>query len=138
MVLRGDNMELGNLIFGNSRGRYEVPRGIGEDDFIWQETFIKFMYEIGLDGYGYLENNELEKYKTERGGFENDTFTINPYYWGEDESIMQEPNFVFKPTGLKIDWYKYPFRDSYSNKEITFEELKQILKKCKESVRVNK
>ena len=51
---------------------------------------------------------------------------------------MKEPNFVFKPTGLKIDWYKYPLRDSYSNEEITFEELKEILKKCKESVIVSK
>lgn len=127
-------MELGNLLFGNSRGRFEVPRGISEDDFIWQETFIEFMDEIGLDGYGYVENDELEKYKTERGGFENNTFIINPYYWGEDEEVMKEPNFVFKPTGFTIDWYKYPLRDSYSNKEITFEELKEILRICKESV----
>ena len=127
-------MELGNLLFGNSRGQFEVPRGIDEDDFIWQETFIEFMDEIGLDGYGYIENNGLEKYKTERGGFENNTFIINPYYWGEDEEVMKEPNFVFKPTGFTIDWYKYPLRDSYSNKEITFEELKEILKICKESV----
>lgn len=34
-------MELGNLIFGNSRGRYEVPRGIGEDDFLWQKNICK-------------------------------------------------------------------------------------------------
>ena len=127
-------MELGNLLFGNSRGRFAVPRGIGEDDFIWQETFIEFMDEIGLDGYGYVENDELEKYKTERGGFENNTFIINPYYWGEDEEVMKEPNFVFKPTGFTIDWYKYPLRDSYSNKEITLEELKEILRICKESV----
>lgn len=92
------------------------------------------MDEIGLDGYGYVENDELEKYKTERGGFENNTFIINPYYWGEDEEVMKEPNFVFKPTGFTIDWYKYPLRDSYSNKEITFEELKEILRICKESV----
>lgn len=127
-------MELGNLLFGNLRGTFEVPRGINEGDFVWQETFIGFMNEIGLDGYGYIENGELEKYETDRGGFENDTFIINPYYWGEDENIKEEPNFVFKPTGLTISWYKYPLRDSYSNKEITFEELKDILKRCKESV----
>lgn len=131
-------MELGNLLFGNSRGRFEVPRGIGEDDFAWQETFRDFMDEIGLDGYAYIENKELEKYKTERGGFENDIFAINPYYWGEDENIMREPNFIYKPTGLTIDWYKYPLRDSYSNKKITFEELNEILKKCKESIAINK
>lgn len=131
-------MELGNLIFGNSRGKFEVPRGISEDDFIIQEMFIEFMYEIGLDGYGYIENDKLKEYKTERGGFENNIFVINPYYWGEDESITEEPNFIFKPTGLEIDWYKYPLRDSYSNKEFNLKEFKDVMKKCKESVKVEK
>ena len=129
-------MELGNLIFGNSRGEFKIPRGITEDDFAIQDMFVEFMDEIGLDGYGYVKNDKLEEYETERGGFENDIFIINPYYWGEDENIMEEPNFVFKPTGLEIRWYKYPLRDAYSNKEIKLEELKEILKKCKESMKI--
>lgn len=125
-------MELGNAIFGNSRGEFEIPRGE------WQELFVEFLYDIGLDGYGYLESDELKGYETDRGGFENDTFVVNPYYWSYDDEIMEEHNFVYKPSGLTIDWYKYPFRDSYSNKEITFEELKEILENCKESVIVSK
>lgn len=121
-------MELGNMFFGNSRGEFEVPRGE------WQDLFIEFLYDIGLDGYGFITDKSLKKYETDRGGFENDTFLVNPYYWGEDESIAEEPNFVFKPNGLCIDWYKYPFRDSYSNMELTFDELSHILSECKSSV----
>ena len=121
-------MELGNLFFGNSRGEFEVPRGE------WQDLFIEFLYDIGLDAYGFITDESVKKYETDRGDFENDTFLVNPYYWGEDEDVMDEPNFVFKPSGLTIDWYKYPFRDSYSNMKLTLDELKDILVKCKESV----
>lgn len=48
---------------------------------------------------------------------------------------MEEPNFVYKPTEYEIDWYKYPLRDSYANKELTLEEFKEILNKCKESIK---
>lgn len=122
-------MELGNLLFGNSRGNYPLERGH------WQETFHEFLDEIGLDGYGYIDDEKLKEYETDRGGFENDVFLVNPYYWGEDEDIMEEPNFIYKPTGYEIDWYKYPLRDSYANKELTFEEFKEILNKCKESIK---
>jgi len=44
------------------------------------------------------------------------------------------PNFFYKPTGLSIQWYKYPGRDSYSNKKITNEEFLEIINKCKKSV----
>lgn len=122
-------MELGNLLFGNSRGNYPLERGR------WQETFCEFLDEIGLDGYGYIDDEKLKEYETDRGGFENDVFLVNPYYWGEDEDIMEEPNFIYKPTGYEIDWYKYPLRDSYANKELTFEEFKEVLNKCKESIK---
>lgn len=123
------NMEIGNLLFGNSRGEYPLKRGR------WQETFCEFLDKIGLDGYGYIEKEELKEYKTDRGGFENEIFLVNPYYWGDDENIMEEPNFVYKPTGYQIEWYKYPLRDSYANQKLSFEELKGILDKCIESVK---
>lgn len=124
-----NEMELGNMLFGNSRGTYSLERGI------WQRTFFEFLDEIGLDGYGYVEDEGLKEYTTDRGGFENDIFVINPYYWGDDESIMEEHNFIYKPTGYEIDWYKYPLRDSYANKKLTFKEFKEILNECKKSVK---
>ena len=58
-------MELGNLVFGNSRGDFPVPRGVG--------------YEAMLDrlarALGVASAYSLPAY-------ENGTFSVFPYYWG--------------------------------------------------------
>lgn len=66
-----------------------------------------------------------------------------PYWWdecdcgaderGEDCSpgcILNKPNFIHKTSGLEIKWYKYPFRDSYSNREFGVEEFASIVSDC--------
>ena len=114
--------ELGNLIFGNSRGRYAVhPR---EE---YQDVFCDFLHDNGFDHYGHNDNGD--------DCYETDTFIIRPYYWGEDETIADLPNFVYKPTGLEICWYKYPMRNAFSNKNISVKELKKILKACSKSMK---
>lgn len=116
------NMELGNLMFGNSRGEYHVkPREQ------YQEAFAEFLFKNGFDGYG--------RRGASGNNFENDTFIIRPYYWGEDESIASLPNFVHKPTGLEISWYKYPMRDAYCNQDIDLESFKKILDECDKSLK---
>ena len=118
-----EDMEMGNILFGNSRGEYAVePRGD------YQEAFCDFLFRNGFDGYG------VHEFRKERD-FENDTFIIRPYYWGEDEEIAQLPNFVYKPTGLEIKWYKYPMRDAYSNQDIDIESFKAVLRRCEESMK---
>jgi hypothetical protein len=44
------------------------------------------------------------------------------------------PNFWHKPTGLKIKWYKYALRDSYSNQSVDMNLLKKVFKSCKASL----
>lgn len=58
-------MELGNAVFGCSRGEYSIPR-IEE----YERPFFKLMDAYG-DESGYGDE------------FENDTFSIKPYYWGD-------------------------------------------------------
>lgn len=54
---------------------------------------------------------------------------------GHAESCrLVQPNFLYKPTGLRINWYKYPFRDSYMTPKITPAEWKKIMKHCTDSV----
>ena len=118
-----DNMELGNLMFGNSRGKYHV-----EPRMEYQEPFARFMYENEFDMYGYHE-------LTSAGSFETNTFILRPYYWGEDEDIAALPNFVYKPTGLEISWYKYPMRDAYSNQDVSVETFVEILADCERSMK---
>lgn len=118
-----ENMELGNLLFGNSRGEYHIePR---EE---YQDAFADFLFANGFDGYGFKDGKRE---------FENNKFIIRTYYWGEDEKIAALPNFVYKPTGLEISWYKYPMRDAYSNQDIDIESFKKMLQNCAESLSVN-
>lgn len=98
-----------------------------------QDLFVEWLYDNGFDGYGYYDNQEHENI-TDRGGFENEIFLINPFYWGEDEDIQDKPNFVFKPMNIEIEWYKYPMRSAYSNKRVTHGDMKRILATCKASI----
>lgn len=63
-------MEIGNLIFGNSRGNFPIKRGKG------------FERELGrlFDAYAPNRDNSWREYGVE---FENDTFAVFPYYWGD-------------------------------------------------------
>ena len=49
--------------------------------------------------------------------------------------LSELPNFHYKPTNLKIDWYKYPFRDSHSNQKLIIDIFKEIINKCIESLK---
>lgn len=118
-----ETMELGNIIFGNSRGEYHVePR---EE---YQNIFHEFLENNGFDGYGY-------KVKSDDRTFENNTFVIRPYYWGDDDDIAVLPNFVYKPMNFEIKWYKYPMRDAYCNIDIDLDIFKQIMKDCEKSLK---
>ena len=115
-------MELGNLLFGHSRGEYPIPR---EE---YEEEFFRLL-DVVADDSCYGTN------------FENDVFTMRPYYWGdcecedehdEDCPVIQ-PNFLHKPSGLEIHWYKYALRDSYSNQKLA--NFAEIIDECIESIK---
>jgi len=109
------NIELGNLGMGNSRGNFAIPDRIPWQHKIWE------LLEL-------LSGTDWEH-------FENDSFIINGYYWGDDEKEKAKSNFIYKKTGFSIDWYKYPLRDSYMSHEITFEEFTQIIEDCIKSIK---
>ena len=206
MIMIDDEMELGNMIFGNSRGEYPLERGIG---------FEEELYRL-FEACNPKRDNSWREYGFD---FDNDTFTIFPYYWGDCECGYDEaeykwseenhhrdncyqiefqkishyerikdhdywlskyikplfqkynlptdtenwwhgcvmvctcdfeqrwqeflsdhdhskdcglvkPNFLYKPTGFEIQWYKYPLRDSYTNQEITLPEFSKIIDAC--------
>lgn len=126
-----NNIEIGNLIFGNSRGQFPVERGE------FEETFVGFLQSNGFNSYGHYFINDRQEWiaPEDNISYENATFLIRPYYWGTNEAIAKKPNFVYKPRNLEIKWYKYPFRDSYSNEKFTITELKTILEECTRSLR---
>jgi hypothetical protein len=187
-------MELGNFFFGNSRGDYPLERGK------WQNEFSRIFELSKLDVYT---------------AFENEVFSIFPYYWGEctcgnanaidkfeeeynhsadcfltkvtefensleangvkrcspewynrveafvvasglegctcgfeekydkfveehphtAECLLVKPNFLYKPTGYEINWYKYPLRDSYANKKLSFRQFSEMVDACIKSLK---
>jgi len=58
-------MELGNIVFGNSRGEYPVEREVG-----FESELERLFHKIDPDFFRDVE-------------YENDVFSIFPYYWGE-------------------------------------------------------
>lgn len=138
------SIELGNAMFGHSRGMFKVERS-GE----WQEAFWKMLNGAGFDHYGNYgyddDGNKIEDAphrdcvkkcpnKRRDFGFENDTFVIRPYYWGGNSRAARRPNFVFKPTGYQMKWYKYPLRDAYANRDLSLDEFKAMLSVCAASL----
>lgn len=113
-------MELGNAVFGNSRGKYPIEQVTGFEDEIARLFAVICPYDsAGLE-------------------FDNHIFSVFPYYWGDEKIFATKPNFLFKPTGFSIQWYKYPLRDSYTSQNITLNEFREIITQCLDSVPVSK
>lgn len=49
-------------------------------------------------------------------------------YWWADQ-----PNFLHKPSGYGIHWYKYPCRDGFGTQEMNSKRLHEIINECVES-----
>lgn len=58
---------------------------------------------------------------------------MTQYIDHEKTCALLKHNFIYhpnQPDEFWIDWYKYPFRDSYMNKEMTNEEILKIFTDC--------
>lgn len=132
-------MELGNVLMGNSRGKFETA----DRNLVESTEWAELCDVISFDGYSCGHKVDANRY----GGIKCSLFEIRPYYWGDcdcgiDEDSTEEHkehcsllkhNFVHNPSGLELDWYKYPFRDSYTNLEISTMELRKIFHECAEA-----
>ena len=75
-----------------------------------------------------------EKYGTL---FENDVFMMHPFCWCEQDDCpwcgaIGEPNFLYKPTGFMVWWYKYIGRGVEIDGAA---DLPQMLVRCLESLK---
>ena len=113
-----------------SFGTFPVPQNSD-----YQRDFLEFLTRSGFDVYGHIDNEKLwEFWSDDDFCFENDTFILRPYYWGDRDDIPGLPNFVYKPESLEIRWYKYPFRGAFANKKVSEEEFQDILAECEKSL----
>ena len=82
---------------------------------VWQ-----VLWSAILPNFGYHDSH-----------FENDVFEIKPYRWDDEKN---DYHFYHKPSGFKIEWYKYALRGASCNIEITDEQFVDILYDCKNSL----
>ena len=95
-------------------------------------------------GYGLVELTHQICLKTEDDGtgglggrfgygsnYENNVFMMHRFCWCESEDCLWcgegEPNFLFKPTGAMIHWYKYIGRSQEQEGELPDNWLKQCI-----------
>lgn len=121
-------MELGNMVMGHSRGEVELPRGDGYADML-----IELVMKLpgGEDACGYGVH------------FSNDVFEMHPYCWCEKDECPQcgtgeQFNFLYKPTGYGINWYKYILRDAYATEEMTLRSFSEMMGACIDSLSTGK
>ncbi len=141
-------------------GEERTPTGddsmpVSLDRYKFLDIFSDFLEKEGFDTYGNAGTEKLEKYCDDYGRFKNNIFEMSAYWWG-DCTCGAEPgsvemysgpkahkkdcmvyicNFHFKPTNIKIDWYKYPFRSMTANREFTKDELRDAIRNCEESLK---
>lgn len=104
----------------------DIPFERDVNEVLWNYTMIlksKWENILGNNGHDY----------------ENDAFMVRSYDWGlNDESDKRnEYHFWHKPSGFKLQWYKYPLRDPYVNMDISHEQFLDVLRDCMNSVHPN-
>lgn len=133
---------------------------------LMQDIFCGAMEEIGISSYGYyIDNNKEEHYgfenevfkmipfkwdiedctcglddiagdiHEEKGEYEGNKYRAN--HWHDLDCRASEVNFLYKPTGFMIKWYKYALRDAYMSQDVSVDKFRDILDECVESVNVD-
>lgn len=82
-----------------------------------------------------------DKYGTD---YENEVFMMHPFCWceksdcawcGSAEERKGAPNFWYKPTDLKVWWYKYIGRGMEASRALEIDEINTILSHCLSSMK---
>lgn len=78
-------------------------------------------------GFTFDKGHQNDSY-----GYEDDVMSIRPYDWGSDEfpERAARPNFLFKPTGFNMEWYKYPWRGGEMSENLSLGEIRRIWRLC--------
>lgn len=107
------------------------------------ELFVMLLNYCGFNSYGSYDGEyEEELTKCGRfdslGDYESDVFSLHPFCWcdkcseGMDGECPRydKPNFHYKPTDFRLNWYKYPLRGNDCNRDITVDEFVDMINHC--------
>jgi hypothetical protein len=110
--------ELGQAVFCQPNQRFEPPMMLLEG----LEMIAGYLVNIvGIDNDPF--DNTGSKYK-------NETFEVQAYSWGNEE---QPYNFKYK--GIEISWYKYFSRGVSVNRQLSEDEIMDMVKDCIDSLK---
>jgi len=125
----------------------ELKHSLDRDEY--QDTFYFYLRLMKFTSDQGYSNSFYE-------GFENDTFYIHAFHWGgctcgltcpigtddmtspeehDSECLIYKPNFIYKPSDFRLDWYKHPLRSNNCNKEMTLEQFHDMMEDCLKSLR---
>lgn len=114
--------------------------------------WVRYADKNSLPTYYELDHDvDLEWCIPRDAGFE-EIFSRLAVWWGDSGRVEVETNvfriwqvepgedeyrMIYKPTGLILEWYKYPFRSSTTNRRFSRQELRNLVGNCMISVNLN-
>lgn len=105
-------MELGNMLFGNSRGQHPVPRD-------WEDELYRLFKEIEK------QDRKFNNYPYQE--YENDVFHIFPYYWGDCTCGFEEIEYeIAGELEHRPDCYQTRLREEKLKKGFVKEKFEDI------------
>ena len=98
----------------------------------------KMNYQVDRKVWQLIWDSIMTPYDFGWGGrdFENDTFQVKMYRWNDDDD--NDYHFWHKPTGFMIEWYKYPLRGAWCNRQISDNQFVDVLYDCINSIEKEK
>jgi len=70
--------------------------------------------------------------------FENDVFMMHHFCWCEKDDCdwcnRSKPNFLYKPNGFEVTWYKWIGRDTHYSQDLDGNAWKRIFDECVASI----
>lgn len=121
------DMELGNAFSAGRPLEFKVDRDL-------QGAFCELIEQLGFNELGYPAKAMHGWTALPHEGWSDRKFVVRAFNSFECECAGAAhqlecqralANFEFMPEGFFLQWYKYPLRDSYSNKPLTREMIER-------------
>jgi hypothetical protein len=112
--------ELGQALFGCPTSEFAAP-----------DEWADLLYSLGelVEASGADYNPAANTGEV----FENGTFKMRAYWWGDENAPeSEEPNFLHKPSGLEVRWYKWAGRGTSTNNPEA--DMPAVVKECAASL----
>lgn len=107
------NLELGQMVLSNNDWHQYDADWATDGVYMISQIIAELRGKDPNGGWSTLASNSGDE------EFINDIFEMRSYCWcdGERHPDLCPPNFLYKPTGMIMTWYKHAGRGITSNKK---------------------